>query len=455
MKYLVILLVLIGFASLAQQSFAWCGEDEDWPDAPCYAPYQDILEDKLRQDWAPYYEYKGEYWMEQKRYEMEQAIKNKSLEKWIDLLPAHQNVHYYYYIQGKAPDLEGKYVFTCNIYEDISRYKEILRDNMVLKKFLEKFPSAESSYGGIDESRPPQSHVIYEYVDSKTSASLLMRVFEGDDKKPCLVPRTYTLTYSTDSTQDKIRNSDFDTSEILNYLDSILISMSPLKQIQSGTSFDEIQCKDNLVLIQKYDGAPACVTESAKTKLIERGWTTSATTVTIYSNFEQNRDRTYTNPRNVIIDLEKNNSVKWVNNADYAVQVYDYENKSWSTGQIDPSMSDSIQFNNTGYYEFTVESANDRHFGKVVVISENTNSLPAETRMKMGMAIVSNDLGKNTALIGVGTGDVNDGIKIDINKKELEKRDDAESFYYNLYNDMIPFDVPITIEFSEPIRLHE
>lgn len=118
-------------------------------------------------------------------------------------------------------------------------------------------------------------------------------------------------------------------------------------------------------------------------------------------------------------------------------------------------MSDSIQFNNTGYYEFTVESANDRNFGKVVVISENTNSLPAETRMKMGMAIVSNDLGKNTALIGVGTGDVNDGIKIDINKKELEKRDDAEPFYYNLYNDMIPFDVPITIEFSEPIRLHE
>ncbi len=48
---------------------------------------------------------------------------------------------------------------------------------------------------------------------------------------------------------------------------------SPLKQTQSGISFNEIQCKQNLVLIQKYDGSPACVTESTKTKLIERGWT--------------------------------------------------------------------------------------------------------------------------------------------------------------------------------------
>ncbi len=50
-------------------------------------------------------------------------------------------------------------------------------------------------------------------------------------------------------------------------------NMSPLKQIQSGISFDEIQCKQNLVLIQKYDGSPACVTEQTKQKLVKRGWT--------------------------------------------------------------------------------------------------------------------------------------------------------------------------------------
>jgi len=50
------------------------------------------------------------------------------------------------------------------------------------------------------------------------------------------------------------------------------ILLSPLKQIQSGISIDEIQCKENLILLQKYDSSPACVTESTKLKLIERGW---------------------------------------------------------------------------------------------------------------------------------------------------------------------------------------
>lgn len=229
--------------------------------------------------------------------------------------------------------------------------------------------------------------------------------------------------------------------------------LSPLEQFNSDISFNEIQCKQNLVLIQKYDGTPACVTEPTKQKLIERGWASYSTTVIIYSSFEQDRDRVYTDPRNVVIDLGKNNSVKWINNADYIVQVYDYENKSWSTGQIYPSMSDSIRFNSTGYYEFAVESANDRHFGEIIVISDDTNSLPIETRMKMGMAIISNDLGKNPALIGVGIGDVNGGIVIDINQNELEKRDDAQSYYYDMYKEMIPFDVPITIEFSETIQI--
>lgn len=49
-------------------------------------------------------------------------------------------------------------------------------------------------------------------------------------------------------------------------------SVSPLKQFRSGMSSNEIQCKENLTLVQKYDGSPACVTESTKQKLIARGW---------------------------------------------------------------------------------------------------------------------------------------------------------------------------------------
>lgn len=49
-------------------------------------------------------------------------------------------------------------------------------------------------------------------------------------------------------------------------------SVPPLQQFQSGIPFTQIQCKDNLVLIQKYDGTPACVKSETKQKLIERGW---------------------------------------------------------------------------------------------------------------------------------------------------------------------------------------
>jgi hypothetical protein len=48
---------------------------------------------------------------------------------------------------------------------------------------------------------------------------------------------------------------------------------SPIKQFNSGVPFDEIYCKTGLMLIQKHDGSPACVTEQTKQKLIERGWT--------------------------------------------------------------------------------------------------------------------------------------------------------------------------------------
>jgi hypothetical protein len=48
--------------------------------------------------------------------------------------------------------------------------------------------------------------------------------------------------------------------------------LTPLVQLEFGANPNEIKCKENLVLIQKYDGTPACVTPETKEKLIERGW---------------------------------------------------------------------------------------------------------------------------------------------------------------------------------------
>ncbi len=48
---------------------------------------------------------------------------------------------------------------------------------------------------------------------------------------------------------------------------------TPLKQIESGLYVDEVLCKDNLVLILKHDGTPACVKPETSAKLVGRGWT--------------------------------------------------------------------------------------------------------------------------------------------------------------------------------------
>jgi len=53
----------------------------------------------------------------------------------------------------------------------------------------------------------------------------------------------------------------------------------PLKQISSGLSGDEVRCKESFSLMTKHDGSPACVTESTKQKLVERGWTTKDNSV--------------------------------------------------------------------------------------------------------------------------------------------------------------------------------
>ncbi|MCV0372275.1 MAG: hypothetical protein K5793_01795 [Nitrosarchaeum sp.] len=47
----------------------------------------------------------------------------------------------------------------------------------------------------------------------------------------------------------------------------------PLKQMMSGIYPENVMCKAHLILVAKYDGSPACVTQKTKTNLIERGWT--------------------------------------------------------------------------------------------------------------------------------------------------------------------------------------
>lgn len=70
--------------------------------------------------------------------------------------------------------------------------------------------------------------------------------------------------------------------------------LPPLKLFNTGYYLDEIQCKQNLVLIQKYDGSPACVAFKTKEKLIHRGWAIGET-----SNFQEILEQLRQGPREV------------------------------------------------------------------------------------------------------------------------------------------------------------
>jgi len=49
-------------------------------------------------------------------------------------------------------------------------------------------------------------------------------------------------------------------------------NISPLVQLQHGIEPENISCKDDLRLIIKHNGSPACVKPETKQKLVERGW---------------------------------------------------------------------------------------------------------------------------------------------------------------------------------------
>lgn len=82
----------------------------EWPAAP-YCPGGCQL-DYLKQKWSEYYDYKGEEWMELKKYEMLLSIENGNLTDWLNKDPtqAHYNAFNYYFYKGEIPNIEGKFI---------------------------------------------------------------------------------------------------------------------------------------------------------------------------------------------------------------------------------------------------------------------------------------------------------------------------------------------------------
>lgn len=174
-------------------------------------------------------------------------------------------------------------------------------------------------------------------------------------------------------------------------------------------------------------------------------------TVIIYDVTENSGNRLSIAPHYIVMDLKDGDTVTFVNDGLTTVNILDNSKGLWRFDNVKPSSQRMLVINSTGFYEFLVQNSILGESGEIVALSENTNSLPVETRAKMAQTIVGSDFGKEVGLIGVGSGGAEPGITIRIDEKFQDKYDDAEKFYYEKYRKMIPFDVPITIEFSTPI----
>ena len=174
-------------------------------------------------------------------------------------------------------------------------------------------------------------------------------------------------------------------------------------------------------------------------------------TIIIYDVTDNSRTRLSIAPHSTIIDLKDGDTVTFVNDGLNTVNIFDNSKGLWRFDNVNPSSQIELVINGTGFYEFLVQNSREGESGEIVALSEDTNSLPVEIRAKMAQAIVSSDFRKGDGLISVGSGGAESGITIGIDEKFRDKYDGAEKFYYEKYKEMIPFDVPIWIEFTTPV----
>ena len=184
-------------------------------------------------------------------------------------------------------------------------------------------------------------------------------------------------------------------------------------------------------------------------------------TVIIYDVYEKDRMRLSIAPHTMLVNMTGNDVVVFENDSSNTVNIFvsdgvtpmpifgDNAKGILIFEGIKPSSQMTLEINSTGYYQFLVQNSREGEIGEIVALSENTNSLSVELRAKMAHAIVSSDFRKDVGLLSVGSGSAEPGITIGIHEK-FEDEPNAEQFYYEKYKNMIPFDVPIVIEFHSP-----
>ncbi|MCV0391994.1 MAG: hypothetical protein K5790_01730 [Nitrosopumilus sp.] len=160
----------------------------------------------------------------------------------------------------------------CDLLHDLKIYENLLHNDVVVRTFLSKYPNAVSFVNGIDESSPLKAPIVYEDGTGDKKVFLVVYVREeGVLSTDCFSPVIYTYKYYKDNKPASLQYYYNEKQLMVDFLNNHIIH-SPLKQHTFGIPFDEIQCKENLVLIQRHDGSPACVKPESINILVHRGW---------------------------------------------------------------------------------------------------------------------------------------------------------------------------------------
>lgn len=149
-------------------------------------------------------------------------------------------------------------------------------------------------------------------------------------------------------------------------------------------------------------------------------------------------------PNSIILEIGTNNTTYWKNESDIPIALIS-EDKRWSTGLLQPNEGKIIKFNETAFYKYhsLPPTAID---GRIAILSDQTKFLPIQEKLAIAREIITVDMGPPITAIGIGNAD--NVLDITIHEDELEKNPNAEEYYKKRYQNMIPFEVPIRIEFG-------
>lgn len=169
-------------------------------------------------------------------------------------------------------------------------------------------------------------------------------------------------------------------------------------------------------------------------------------------------DKMRVNPSDLIMHLDKNNTVKFHNSMSVPVRVQDSgsgmiedETKlKWKTSIIGPNQTVFVSFNSTGHYEwdarFPLGQSNEwwnfHTGGDISVISDETSKLEFREKLKIAGSII-----ENSEIPWSSLGKGNDkGLYVGFNPAIFHMLPDAKEYYTARAAQLIPFDIPIIIE---------